>query len=192
MRLSPFRPFSTAQRCSGFTLIEMIIGIVVLAIAMLLITSFLAPQGKRGVAPVIQMRAAELGNSLMQEIISKSFDENSDHNGGGLWRCGDSGEEDCTSADSYGPDDSESRTTYDDVDDYDTSGSFVSISNALGDSTKYTGFTYAVSVVATDVDADGNSNDSQLTGYTEVKRIDLTVRTSSGDDFEFAMYRWNY
>lgn len=185
MRPSFFH-FQPKRYVRGFTLVEMIVGMVGLAIAMLLVTSILAPQAKRSVTPVLQMRAAELGSSLMQEILSKSFDENSDHNGGGQWRCGDSGQPSCTSESSYGSDSGESRTSYDDVDDYDTNGAFISITNAQGSSVNYTGFSYRVDVVSSD------SSDSQLTGASSVKRIDLTVRTSSDRDFDFSVYRWNY
>ncbi|WP_427980905.1 type IV pilus modification PilV family protein, partial [Agarivorans sp.] len=71
---------------AGFTLIELIVGIVVMAIALVVISSFLVPQARRSIEPVYQFRAAELGSSLMNEILSKSFDEQSDHTGGGLWR----------------------------------------------------------------------------------------------------------
>ena len=55
----------------GFSLIELIIGIVVLAIAMLFISAILGPLFVRSIEPWHQVRAAELGNSLMNEILAR-------------------------------------------------------------------------------------------------------------------------
>ncbi|KKK99920.1 prepilin-type N-terminal cleavage/methylation domain-containing protein [Rheinheimera mesophila] len=71
---------------AGFTLIEIIIGIVVLAIALVVITSALGPLYKRSSDPWHQVRAAELGQSFLNEIMARAFDEASDK-AGGEYRC---------------------------------------------------------------------------------------------------------
>ena len=58
-----------ANKASGFTLIELVIGIVVFSIALVLFTSLMVPQAIRSVDPIFQVRASELGQSLMNEII---------------------------------------------------------------------------------------------------------------------------
>ena len=75
---------------SGFTLLELIVGVVVLGIALLMISSILGPMYIRSSEPWQQVRAAELGHSLMNEILGKSFDEHSNRSGS-LWRCGEAG-----------------------------------------------------------------------------------------------------
>ncbi|GAL10359.1 MSHA pilin protein MshD [Vibrio astriarenae] len=74
----------------GFTLIESVIAIVILAIAMLTITTMLVPNVLRSAEPQYQVRAAALAETLFNQILSRSFDENSAHDGG-LERCGGNG-----------------------------------------------------------------------------------------------------
>ena len=70
----------------GFTLIELIIGIVVFTIIMLVIIGVIGPQSRLSIEPIWQIRASELAQSLLTEINAKSFDEQSDHSGGNT-RC---------------------------------------------------------------------------------------------------------
>ena len=72
----------------GFTLIELIVGIVLLAVALTGILGLLINQAPKAVDPVQQVRAAQLAQRLAGEILQKSFDEQSDHNGG-RYRCGE-------------------------------------------------------------------------------------------------------
>jgi len=71
---------------AGFTLVELVIGIVVLAIALTMITGVLGPLYQRSTDPWHQVRAAELGHSFLNEIMARSFDENSDR-AGSEFRC---------------------------------------------------------------------------------------------------------
>ncbi|WP_257981397.1 type IV pilus modification PilV family protein, partial [Aeromonas salmonicida] len=72
----------------GFTLIELIVGIVLLAVALTGILGLLINQAPQAVDPVQQVRAAQLAQRLAGEMLQKSFDEQSDHNGG-RYRCGE-------------------------------------------------------------------------------------------------------
>ncbi len=83
------KPWSIAplKRQAGFTLVELVIGIVVLAIALTMITVVLGPLYQRSSDPWHQVRAAELGHSFLNEIMARSFDENSDR-AGSEFRCG--------------------------------------------------------------------------------------------------------
>ena len=111
----------------GFTLIELIVGIVLLAVALTGILGLLINQAPQAVDPVQQVRAAQLAQRLSGEILQKSFDENSDHNGG-RYRCGEqvAGVTISPCSSSYGPDGSGESVTYayNDVDDFDTGGSW--------------------------------------------------------------------
>jgi MSHA pilin protein MshD len=178
-----------ANKVSGFTLIELVIGIVVFSIALVLFTSLIVPQAIRSVDPIFQVRATELGQSLMNEITSKSFDEKSDRTGGATL-CNAT----CIGSINLGPDDSESRTTFDDVDDYH--GLNVSngdIKNSLDETTVldgsnlYQGFSLHVSVVY-DAAMDGTAD--TVVGNT--KLITVTVTTPNDEDIIFSSFRSNY
>lgn len=172
---------------AGFTLIELIVGIVVMAIALVVISSLIVPQARRSIEPVYQFRAAELGSSLMNEILSKSFDEYSDHTGGGLWRCSEAKPNGqataCTAAGNYGPDTTmELRQSFNDVDDYYTAGQFINISDSMGVDLgqDYRNFSYRVAI------------DSSEYGINQAKRIDLWIQAPNGVEYAFSAYRWNY
>lgn len=93
-------------RSRGFTLIESIVVIIVLGIAMVTITSFLAPQVASSADPQYQNRSVALGQSLMNQILARGFDEHSDFDGG-LVRCGDAGATACSAPSELGVDGSE-------------------------------------------------------------------------------------
>ncbi|RUO62431.1 type IV pilus modification PilV family protein [Pseudidiomarina insulisalsae] len=170
---------------NGFTLIELIIGVVVLAFALSLVTTLIFPQALRSAEPVLQVRAANLAQAFMQEIVGKSFDENSDRSGGSL-RCGESGAPACSST--LGPD-GESRERFDDVDDYhqlhltqpDLQDAF-----GAGIEQDYRGFSYAIDVCYSDVQG------TCAGAITRFKRVQVTLRTSQSQDFTFATIVGNY
>lgn len=169
-------------RQKGFTLIEIIIGIVTLGIALSLLSTLIFPQAKRSVEPLIQMRAAELGIALMNEITSKSFDENSDH-GGGIIRCGETSPPTCSLV--LGPE-SETRDEYNDVDDYH---GLSNMTNSLGDdlSARYPGFSYSISVCYSD--AQGTC---VAAGTSLFKRVDIAVTAPTGQTYTFSGLRGDY
>lgn len=104
------------SKVRGFTLIESIIVMVILAFAMITISNFLMPQVVRSANPHYQARAAALGQSVMSTILARGFDEYSDFNGGDI-RCGETA---LSGADCSLELKSEENeiTSYNDVDDY--------------------------------------------------------------------------
>ncbi|KAB0481137.1 type II secretion system protein [Vibrio chagasii] len=105
-------------RSRGFTLIESIVVIIVLGIAMVTITSFLTPQVASSADPQYQNRSVALGQSLMNQILARGFDEHSDFDGG-IIRCGDAGAVACSAPGELGVDGSEATpAAFNDVDDY--------------------------------------------------------------------------
>ncbi len=177
---------------AGFTLVELVVGIVVMSIALVFMMSVLLPRGRESVEPVMQVKAAELAQALMNEILAQSFDDNSDH-AGSRWRCGEtiSGATipDCTTV--IGAEES-SRLLYDDVDDYDTAGSFVSTSGlesrsgvALGE--KYPNFSVRIEVSHDAANFYGGSEDHSLG-----KRIAITIRLPQQSTMTFTAFRGNY
>ncbi|AWL10791.1 hypothetical protein HMF8227_00283 [Saliniradius amylolyticus] len=207
-------PARRSRFIRGFTLIELVLGITVFAIVMTLITSLMAPQAGRSVDPIFQVRAAEFAQSLLSEIVSKSFDENSDRSGGEL-RCGEDIDGDgvtgadgdgddmcacpaddsgCGSANTIGPD-GEGRGEFDDVDDYHNfsqsgAGLTDSLGNALLDSDGeplYSGYQADFNVFYDD------NYDGQPDGDIGlVKAIRVQITTPGGQTLQFIGYRGNY
>lgn len=177
----------------GFTLIEMVMGMIAFSVVMTIVISVLAPQATRSADPIFQVRATELAQSLFNEISAKSFDDNSDRTGGNI-RCGDIGAATCTSPTLLGPEQiggiSETRVNYNDVDDYHgLSGVANSFGNTIivNGENLYAGYTLAVVVF---YDADFNGIDDNLIG--QQKRIQITATMPNNESMVFSQYRSNY
>ncbi len=167
-------PVNSAQQ-KGFTLVELILGMVVFAIALTIVTSLIAPQAKQSAEPLIQLKAAKLAQATMNEILAKSYDENSDRSPPFL-RC-DEKPSGCSNT--LGPEEG-SRDLYDDVDDYHN----LVISDVGGE---YPGFSLSINV-AVDGDYDQTTTDAQHIA----KRIDVVVNTPIGERYAFQAYRGNF
>ncbi len=180
---------SYSIRTQGFTLVEIIIGIVVFAFSLSIVTSLILPTSIQSANQLQQIRAAELGQSLMNEIIGKSFDENSDRVGG-LTRCNEIAIPPKPCSTTFGPDAGEnSRADYNDVDDYD--GLLLvggDIENVQGQplGRHYQGFTTEVSVIY-DGNYDGTADSNQ-----SAKLITITVTSPAKDPIIFASYKANF
>lgn len=98
----------------GFTLIELIVGMVVFSIAVVLLATVLFPQSDNAAKTLQRVRAAELAQSVMNEIWGKAYDENTPLSG--IPACDSADGLACSTA--LGPDGNESRNDFDDVDDY--------------------------------------------------------------------------
>lgn len=184
----------------GFTLIELIVGIVLLAVALTGILGLLVNQAPRAVDPVQQVRAAQLAQRLLGEIMEASFDQASDHNGG-RFRCGETqagvSYPPCTSSAHYGPDPGENAPyLYNDVDDFDSAGQWLAANtlvqqSALGPQDEYRNFAVRIAVVGRDLSA--SDPDTACADPCSIgKRITLTVRLPDGSSLDFAAYRGNY
>jgi len=174
---------------NGFTLVETIVGIVVLSIAFSVLTTLIYPVVEHSADQLHQIRAAELGQSMLNEIQGRSFDENSDRSGG-VVRCGESG---VTCSSVMGNEEGGDRALFDDVDDYNNfTFSGENIENSLG--TKlgdlYLGYTVNVSVCN-----DGNYDGACSSGSSDIstaKLITVTITTPTGFDIVFSTYRANF
>ena len=181
MAQQPHKFRSTAR---GFTLIEIIVGLVTISASFVILTVIIFPQAQRSAEPILQARASNLGKAFLDEILGRSFDENSDRTGG-AFRCGEDGI-DCTAPDDFGPDGGEVRETFNDVDDFHELN--IPLENALGTdiAAQYANFQYAIDVCYSD--AVGNCSSS----ITQFKRVQVTVTTPLGQDFVFSGIRGNY
>jgi MSHA pilin protein MshD len=168
----------------GFTLIETIVGIVVLSLSFAVLSTLLYPLAHQSAEQVHQIRAAELGQSMINEILGKAFDDNSDMSGGYL-RCSEASAPACSEHDDF--DDGESRENYDDVDDYN---GLTALENSEGATLEgYTGFSLLVTVV---YDGDFNGVDDESNANPVAKLITVMITTPQDFDFVFSVYRTNF
>jgi MSHA pilin protein MshD len=174
-----------SPRVKGFTLIELVVGIVVMAVALTLLATLFFSTAGRSVEPMLQIRAAEFGQALMEEILAKPFDETTPL--GGLPACTV-----CTASGSFGSD-GESRANYDDVDDYhDSCGSPTAIVNALGTPVdNFSGYSMEV-CVSYDGDFDGVA-DASINAKLIVISIFLPAGAGLDNNrLQLAAYKGNY
>jgi MSHA pilin protein MshD len=182
------RPFAAR----GFTLVEMVATIVILAIALVGIAGMVSLGSSNSADTLVQTRAIALGGSYLDEIMGRRFDERSAPSG--FDPCfGFVGGDRCTAEMDFGADGGESgRDEYDDVDDYhglaEGDGEATPIEDAEGETREeYANYHVDVSV--------RYAGDDAVLGLTETdaKLITVTVTTrdqSSG--WEFSAYRSNY
>ncbi|MCU7376324.1 prepilin-type N-terminal cleavage/methylation domain-containing protein [Paucibacter sp. O1-1] len=109
-----FSLFFSLRRIKGFTLIELVIGMMVIAVAIVMLTSMLFPKQIKHRLRYGKLRSAELAHSVMNEIWGKRYDQNTNANGG-VPSCNASAGLTCST--SMG-NDGESRDAFNDVDDY--------------------------------------------------------------------------
>lgn len=183
------------RKRSGFTLIELVVGIVTLGIALTVLTTLVFPQARQSTVPFQQMKAAQLGQSLLDEIMNKAFDEQSIRPG--ALRCDENdGEPDfvaCTSQMMLGPEES-SRADYNDVDDFhELELSLSQIEDTLGRSLEpfFQGFSASVRVFY-DADLSGTENTSTPQNTALFKRIEVTIQLPDNSTAVFSAYRGNY
>ncbi|ELH0896448.1 type IV pilus modification PilV family protein [Vibrio fluvialis] len=185
----------------GFTLVESIVAMVMIGLAMVVLISFLYPQVERSATPHYQTRAANLGQSLMSQILARGFDQNSDFDGGAI-RCGEFGTT-CTAPEQLGADKDQgeiSPAQFNDVDDYigcwygdnaSDCGSETTknpLTNILGTNVaaNYRHFTVFIAVAYV------NSAFQPVSAITDMKRIELTIDTGNYGRYTFVAYRGNY
>ena len=190
-------PFAPSRRQQGLSLIELIIGIVVLAIALSLVTAVLGPLFVKSTDPWHQVRATELGQSMLNDIMARSFDQQSPRSGSML-RCGETGAPACTSQNGDGswPADPgetapDNRLRFNDVDDFNNftaNGSLLTNILAEDLADVYRNYQLQVSVryaTAADFTGIGLAAD-------QVKVITVTVITPTGSALQFSSYKGNW
>ncbi|MCP1338717.1 type II secretion system GspH family protein [Idiomarina sp. M1R2S28] len=187
-----------ANISKGFTLIEVVVGLVVIAIVTLVITVGMGSVFRQTEDPWQQVRAAELGQSLMNEIMSRKFDEMNTS----TLRCSMDSEpctnplppseascpavgEDLPNVDPIDPDTPtilETRSEFDDVDDFNCLGiTLTGLNNVFGNNIEldfYRGFSAEVRVF--------NVTDDKL------KQIDVVIITPQDERIKFSAQRGNW
>lgn len=182
---------SSLVASKGFTLVELVVGMVVLSIALVMLTSMLFPQADRAAETLHRVRSAELAHSVMNEIWGKRYDQNTNPNGG-VPACGAAARPDlglpaglaCTAQGALGPDIGENRNSYNDVDDYHGLNQNSLMLNAATNTDTYASRypNYSLTVAVTYPNApDLNS-----------KLITVTVTTPSSEQIVYNAVRSNY
>lgn len=186
----------------GFTLIESIVAMVVMGIAMTILFSIFFPRVEDSGRPQYIVRASALGQSVMNTVLSRSFDQNSDPSGG-LIRCDDTTANSDLDTDSpkclgsTGKDSGESvANDFNDSDDYigcwqqtNEPNSCQPLSDLINNSDKYSNFKVEINVV--------EANTPELTtnqpANTHImKKITVTVSAQHYESFKLVAYRGNY
>lgn len=180
------------KKAYGFTLIELVIGMVTLSFALMIMTGALFPQAQKSTDPWFQVRSAELAQSLMNEILARRFDENSALPDS--LRCNES-TVNCLAETSLlscsDPNlwtEESNRSQYDDVDDFHCyAASGTAITNIANQSLQqaYAGFSVLVTVQYAGTELGLASN-------TLAKRIVVTVTPPRGDNIVYTSYKANY
>jgi len=192
------------KKVRGFTLIEIIIGIVVLSIALTGGLSLLISQVDAYRDPLIKEKSVQIAKRVVHEIQIRAYDEKSDI-GGGISRCSETVGGISRCSETYGTDPGELKLdTLDDVDDFDTaklclklSGSYSCsenylpvvyfFSDAADEATQkkyndyYAGFLVKIEVVPAKISEDADS----------AKKITVTVRQSDGLEIEYSFIKAN-
>ncbi|MFT6985091.1 MAG: MSHA pilin protein MshD [Psychromonas sp.] len=203
----------------GFTLVELVVGIVVLAIAMVGMNTMLVSQSKDALEPLYRLRASQLGQNIMEDILTRSYDQKSDHSGG-YYRCGEIwGDANlwfdgtawqtagtptavpCTAIIDYGPDGAHSDGG-EKPDPINLNEQKHPTFNDVDDFV-LTDFISAVNygdVVGNPLTAQYNNYavkiavraDSTSLAGTTMKRIDVTIKTPSDEEIVFSALKGNY
>jgi MSHA pilin protein MshD len=106
--------FKARRYSAGFTLVEIIVGLVISSIAVSLVATLIFPLYARSVEPVFQIRAAELAQSILDDALSRRYDQATP--AGGSPPCDAAS---CTAAGALGREGLEAdRGDFNDVDDF--------------------------------------------------------------------------
>lgn len=185
------------NRVRGFTLIESIIVMVVMAIAMVTFIQFLVPQIANSGDPHYQSRAAALGQSVMTKVLARKFDQNSDNLGGAI-RCSsvDVDSVPCTGLSGtakLGRDTvdgvEEVEAVFNDVDDYigcwtaNSSGGCQDLYQLISDGEDSAYHNFRV-----DIDAAYETNTAQKM----VKKVTFTITAGKHSPIKYVAYRGNF
>ncbi len=205
---------SYLSRAAGYTLVEIIVGMVVLAGALTSLGIFLFPQIENSARSHYEVRATALAHSLMTEIMARGYDHNSDADGG-MSRCGETGSTACSTT--LGPDSGSSDydtsgnlvpADFNDVDDYigcwytnSASRPFCESATQVGSlndifgkdiSASYRNFVAIVAVEVVTIPIGQTTGASPVTQNADFKQVSVTVTAGSYGSYTFTAYRGNF
>lgn len=178
----------------GFTLMEMVIVIVVTAIAITGVTTALFSRGKQSTDQIAAVKASELGRAVLDEILGRQFDENSGPNGG-LPECtitAAEGEQ-CTIPNKLGADGGETlKSEYNDVDDFKGYDGPVEDVLDIELDESYRGYRVSIDVMYEQDSAGVMSVIESEDTITHYKRVMIIIFDRQNNRYPFAATRGNY
>ena len=166
----------------GFSLVEMIVVIVVLAVALTGVTLAINETVKQSPKPLIQTRAMELAQTYLDEILAKRFDEQSGQ--GGIPRCDSTDNAAQSCSNTMGDEEGGNRQLFDDVDDYHNLNNMPPVTASGNTLNVYNSYRVQVNVAYA-------GGDLGLANRT-AKRITVTVTTPLGNTIPVTAYRVNF
>lgn len=204
----------------GLSLIEAIVFILIISIGLTGVISVYLYTTRHSADAMLSLKTVELSQALMDEILSKGYDENTPVGGGCVGSGANTACNSSTSFSTFGIDAGESRSRFDDVDDYLNTaycGDGVSTPDSLcaagcsavpaerfideteaDISANYAGYSVCIQVSY----AGTEINDFALLGSTtntpatvpinDAKRIDLIIRDPLDARLTFTAYKANF
>jgi MSHA pilin protein MshD len=170
------------KKQNGFSLIEMVVVIVVLAVALTGVTVAINETVKQSPKPLVQTRAMELAQTYLDEILTKRFDELSGQ--GGVPRCDsvDNAAQACSNT--LGNEEGGNRLLFDDVDDFQNLDNQPPVTASGTTLSNYSSYRVQVSVTYAGGDLGLNNR--------AAKRITVTITTPLGTTIPVTAYRVNF
>jgi MSHA pilin protein MshD len=178
----PVKQLSIAKRQKGFSLVEMIVVIVVLAIALTGVSLAINETVKQSPKPLVQTRAMELAQTYLDEILAKRFDEVSGQ--GGIPRCDSTDNAAVVCSNTMGNEEGGNRLLFDDVDDYHNLSNQPPVTASGTTLNNYSSYLVQVNVAYAGADLGLPTR--------AAKRITVTVTTPLGNSIPVTAYRINF
>lgn len=205
---------------AGLSLIEAIVFILIISIGLTGVISVYLYTTRHSADAMLSLKTIELSQAIMDEILSKAYDENTPNGGGCVGSGANTACNSSTSFSAFGIDPGESRSRFDDVDDYldlaycgdgvasppppcatnscpASSPRFIDETEANIE-TNYRGYSVCIQVTY----AGTEINDFAVLGSTtnapatvpinDAKRIDLIIRDPLDANLTFTAYKANF
>lgn len=188
----------------GFTLIELVMTIVILGFTSVILVPFFTSI-THSPDPLIRQRAIALGQSIMDEILSKKWDEDTPTGGApicskesnasrpGISNCSKSAGDISLDLGESSPD----RSNWDDVDDYNGYSESDTFTEQDGDTFTLPGFTRSTTVTyipsnSSPIEATNPIGTTTSANSTDTKRIVVTVNSPLGETLNFVAVLCNF
>ncbi|KZZ20537.1 hypothetical protein A3752_11485 [Oleiphilus sp. HI0081] len=172
------------SRQQGVTLVELVISIVILSIAMVAVLNSFSFTMKHSADPLWRNKTLKLTQLYFDEILSKNYDHATPV--GGVPMVASPG---CTAAD-LGPDSPgdvlETRSVYNDVDDYDGLTDAPPVSLTAGLDSSYDSYSVSISVAC------DTANLVSASATNHAKKITISITPPGQSTMTFAAYKGNF
>lgn len=173
----------------GFTLIEIVVGIVVLAVALTIVTGVFLPQANKMTTPMYQIKATALGKSVMNQVLIRYYDDVNARTNGAI-RCGKNiggvtiG---CSSLGLDADETSDNPDGFNDVDDYHVYCNAAPVDTLKEFTNEYPG--YGLNICVTNA-AEQFGESSTLDHVA--KRVRVTILMPNNERITLTSFKGNY